>query len=213
MKHNIALLLPFFLALWLGGMLLPATSAFTSSTSVPPLPITPTYDPFREPTLPPNPTELDQGRYLYWHHCMPCHGDQGQGLTAEFRALWDPEHQNCWGKGCHSGQWREDSFPIPTQVPALVGNGSMPPFTSLTELTAFLKNTHPPQSPGSLKDEEYRALAIYVFALNRPSLTPTATLPALTPTPGGIPFPGVFPCLGLLMSLGLASIRFFAPKS
>ena len=48
---------------------------------------TPTYDPFGEPSLPNNPTQLESGRHLYWRHCMPCHGDMGQGLTDDFRVL------------------------------------------------------------------------------------------------------------------------------
>ncbi|MCZ7667923.1 MAG: hypothetical protein M5U34_12380 [Chloroflexi bacterium] len=25
-----------------------------------------------------NPTQLDEGAYLYWLYCIPCHGDKGQ---------------------------------------------------------------------------------------------------------------------------------------
>ncbi|HSA99843.1 MAG TPA: hypothetical protein VLE49_04280 [Anaerolineales bacterium] len=128
--------------------------------------LTPTYDPFVEPPLPPNPTEYELGRNLYWHWCMTCHGDRGQGLTDEFRGIWDPEHQNCWGRGCHSGRRGEMGFPIPTVVPALVNENRLAQFSSQQQLADYLEATHPPQSPGVLKREEYQAIALFVFTMN-----------------------------------------------
>jgi cytochrome c len=156
---------------------------------------TPTYDPLVEPPLPENPTEYELGRNLYWHWCMTCHGDKGQGLTDEFRSIWDKDHQNCWGRGCHAGHNNDMGFPIPTVVPALVSDSHLAQFASVQALSDFLKATHPPQSPGILKDEEYRAIAIFVFTMNGRSLvtipvtdTPTP-LPTSTiiPSPNGIP--------------------------
>jgi len=135
---------------------------------------TPTYDPLVEPLLPENSTEFELGRNLYWHWCMTCHGDRGQGLNDEFRGIWEPEHQNCWGRGCHAGRQGDKGFPIPTVVPALVSETHLVQFASVKDLSDFLKATHPPQSPGILKDEEYHAIAIFVFAMNDRSLI-TAT--------------------------------------
>jgi hypothetical protein len=135
----------------------------TQQNSVSP---TPTYDPLAEPPLPPNPTEFELGRNLYWHWCMPCHGDQGQGLTDEFRGIWEADHQNCWGRGCHSGRPEDSGFPIPTLVPALVNFDQLARFSSLQDLIDYLRNTHPPQSPGSLRSEEYHAIALFVFTMN-----------------------------------------------
>jgi cytochrome c len=145
---------------------------------------TPTYDPLAEPPLPPNPTEYELGRNLYWHWCMTCHGDRGQGLTDEFRGIWEPEHQNCWGRGCHAGRPGDGGFPIPTVVPALVDTNHLERFASLRELADFLKATHPPQSPGSLKDDEYHAIARFVFMANRRSLSdiPATSTPVPTST-------------------------------
>jgi hypothetical protein len=146
---------------------------------------TPTYDPFAEPPLPANPTELELGRNLYWHWCMPCHGDRGQGLTDEFRAYWVSDHQNCWARGCHNGHGDNMGFPIPTIVPGIVEENHLAQFTNLQEFADFLKATHPPQSPGALKDEEYHAIALFVFTMNgrmadgataTPIPTSTATL-------------------------------------
>lgn len=147
---------------------------------------TPTYDPLEQPPLPPNPTEYELGRYLYWQHCMPCHGDRGQGLTDEFRGVWVEDHQDCWSRGCHSGKYANDSFYIPTIVPALVKSDDLAYFASQQELFDYLKTTHPPQDPGFLEEDEYRALALFVFSMNdrltaspmpSPSVTPTPSLP------------------------------------
>jgi hypothetical protein len=161
--------------------------AFRTRTLIMPLYVasaTPTYDPFVETPLPPNPTELELGQNLYWHWCMPCHGDKGQGLTDEFRGKWEPDHQNCWARGCHTGYRDEEGFPIPTVVPGLVGEDHLSQFSSLQEFASFLKATHPPQSPGVLKDEEYHAIALFVFTMNGRAIEDAipATVPVSTPT-------------------------------
>jgi len=127
---------------------------------------TPTYDPFVEPLLPLNPTDYELGQNLYWHWCMTCHGDRGQGLTDEFRDIWEPDHQNCWAHGCHAGKEGDMGFPIPTVVPGVVKENRLSQFSSVQELSDYLKATHPPQSPGVLKDEEYDAIALFVFTMN-----------------------------------------------
>ena len=145
---------------------------------------TPTYDPLAEPLLPENPSEYELGKNWYWHHCMPCHGDKGQGLTDEFRAIWPEDHQDCWGYGCHAGNRMEDSFKIPTVVPSIISNVKLARFSSLQALYEYLKATHPPQYPGYLSDEQYRAIALYLFSMNGRSLVAsTPTLPIFTPTP------------------------------
>jgi hypothetical protein len=144
---------------------------------------TPTTDPLAQPPLPSNPTELELGRYLYWRHCMPCHGDHGQGLTDEFRGLWVPDHQNCWARGCHSGKYASDSFPVPTYIPAVVEDDGLAHFESQQSLVAYLKATHPPQDPGFLEGEEYRQIALFVFWMNNRLPEETAAPPSPTPTP------------------------------
>jgi len=137
---------------------------------------TPTYDPLAEPPLPPNPTELELGENLYWHWCMPCHGDKGQGLTDEFRGVWESDHQNCWARGCHTGRRDDMGFPIPTIVPSVVDENHLAQFPSLQEFSDYLQATHPPQSPGVLKSEEYHAIALFVFTMNgRPLVVITST--------------------------------------
>src|SRR5512143_2698591 len=99
---------------------------------------TPTYDPLVEPSLSPDPSELELGRNLFWHWCMPCHGDRGQGLTDEFRGIWEPDHRDCWARGCHGGRPRDEGFPIPTFVPALVVADQLARFGSAEELDYYL---------------------------------------------------------------------------
>jgi hypothetical protein len=120
---------------------------------------------------------------------MPCHGDKGQGLTDEFRSIWEPEHQNCWARGCHTGHRDDQGFPIPTIVPGLVNDGHLAQFSSLQEFADYLQATHPPQSPGVLKSEEYHAIALFVFTLNgRPLAVITSTAaPVSTATETLIP--------------------------
>ena len=178
------LLLPGMLLAWFS--IIPFQTSAAQDDLISP---TPTYGALTEPPLPPNPSEYELGRNLYWHWCMTCHGDKGQGLTDEFRAIWVPEHQNCWGRGCHSGRPGEMGFPIPTVVPALVDGNHLARFSSLDSLTEFLKATHPPQSPGILKDEEYHAIALFVFTMNsRSSIDISITqIPAFVATPTSTP--------------------------
>lgn len=128
---------------------------------------TPTADPLEVPELPQNPTQVDIGRVSYYYNCMPCHGDHGQGLTDEWRATWVEDHQNCWARGCHSGRAGDEGFPLPDRIPALAGvPEALDRFASPESLYEYLKQNHPPQNPGALPEEEYRALTAFLLALN-----------------------------------------------
>ena len=188
------------------ALLVAYLSTLSASGQSPSASPTPTYDLFAQPPLPDNPTELELGRYLFWRYCMPCHGDKGQGLTDEFRAMWEPDHQNCWARGCHSGRYANDSFPVPTVVPPLVRSDQLSRFADTQDLSAFLKATHPPEAPGSLTDNEYQALAAYLFMMNgrnqetNISPSPTSTLP-LAPAPSeasSLPL-GYWVAIGLIL--------------
>lgn len=152
---------------------------------------TPTYDPLVETPLPANPTEYELGQNLYWHWCMTCHGDRGQGLTDEFRGIWVSDHQNCWGRGCHAGHPGDQGFPIPTVVPPLVTELHLAQFTSVQRLSDYLESTHPPQSPGILTDDEYHAIALFVFTMNERSLIeiPVTNTPVATFVPTSTAMP------------------------
>lgn len=124
---------------------------------------TPAPDPLAVPVLPENPSEIDLGRVTYYYHCMPCHGDKGQGLTDEWRGVWVEDHQDCWSRGCHGGKPNDLGFPIPRDVPPI-----MPPFSSLArfastdDLIDFLHVSHPPQNPGILNEAASASLAAYL---------------------------------------------------
>lgn len=119
------------------------------------------------PIVPANPSEAERGSLLYWYHCMPCHGDRGQGLTDEWREVWVDDHQNCWARGCHAGRPGDEGFPIPRTVPAVIGSpGALAGFADAASLAVYLHQAHPPQRPGALSEEECWALAIFLLEAN-----------------------------------------------
>ncbi len=132
-----------------------------SRVSPPPLQATqtPTPDRLAEPIMPASPTQIDDGHYLYYYHCMTCHGDRGQGLTDEWREVWVDDHQNCWAHGCHTGR-EQAGFFIPRHVPPVSGLGR---FQSTEALAAYLHQEHPPQNPGILSEDESWALTAYLL--------------------------------------------------
>lgn len=128
---------------------------------------TPTPDRLATPVMPESPTQVDIGRNLYYYHCMPCHGDRGQGLTDEWREVWVPDHQNCWAPGCHAGRPDDEGFAIPRVVPAVIGSAhALNPFQTAEELFDFMRRTQPPQRPGTLSDTEYWALTAFLLHEN-----------------------------------------------
>ncbi|PWB72290.1 MAG: hypothetical protein C3F07_12275 [Anaerolineales bacterium] len=185
----------------------------TVASAQDPVPTPTIYDPLAQPELPPDPTDHEMGRYLFWRHCMPCHGDAGQGLTEDFRALWG-DHQNCWERGCHAGKSIEDSFPVPTIVPAVVREDQLIRFHSQEDLVEFLKATHPPQDPGFLEDEEYQLIAAFVFTMNHRPLDEVIAAPTLDAAPTSTPIhdpqmpgdnrsPVIWLVSGLVLLLGI----------
>ena len=143
----------------------------------------PTYDPLAIPTLPEHPTDFDRGKNLYYYHCMPCHGDVGQGLTDAWRMVWEEDHRNCWGRGCHGGRLKDEGFPIPTIIPAIMAPYSvLDSYPDFEALVRYLEETHPPQKPGRLKEAEYRALAVYLWASNDRPMTVNVASPTNTAT-------------------------------
>ena len=115
--------------------------------------VTPTPDRLTEPTLPVVPSQADHGAQVYWLSCMPCHGDQGQGLTDEFRATYPPEEEYCWESGCHGANPYESGFTLPKKIPAVIGESSLAKFTDAAQLHAYIRATMPFWKPGSLTEE------------------------------------------------------------
>ncbi len=139
-----------------------ASLVLGSSTGAGPAP-TPTVDRLAAPPTAPNPNQADIGAQLFWQHCQPCHGDQAQGLTDEWRAQYPPEDQNCWNRGCHGDRPYQNGFILPHTVPALVGPGTLSHFATAADLYLFVSHTMPFQAPGSLKPAEYWAITAFLL--------------------------------------------------
>ena len=163
----------------------------------------PVEDRLAEPVLPESPTQVDIGRNLYYFHCMPCHGDRGQGLTDEFREIWVEDHQNCWGRGCHTGKSELEAFTVPRFIPAVIGSPqALGAFETAEDLFVFLRATQPPQRPGALADSEYWALTSFLLHENGRLLPDGESRPAVSST--GLVFATLAPLLALLSVTWLA---------
>jgi mono/diheme cytochrome c family protein len=123
---------------------------------------TSTIDRLAAPPTVSSPTQADEGAYLYWLNCQPCHGDQGQGLTDEWRMQYPEEEQNCWRSGCHGKSPYEEGFTIPTVVPAVIGDGSLGRFATMGNVYEYMRVAMPFSYPGSLTEAEYLAITAYL---------------------------------------------------
>ena len=128
--------------------------------------ITPTPDRLAEPTLPAAPSQADHGAQVYWLSCMPCHGDQGQGLTDEFRATYPPEEEYCWESGCHGANPYESGFTLPKKIPGVIGESTLAKFTDAAQLNAYIRATMPYWKPGSLTEEEAWRVTAFLLRQN-----------------------------------------------
>jgi len=132
------------------------------------------------PVVPDNPTPIDLGRQVYYLHCMPCHGDVGQGLTDEWRDVWVEDHRNCWGKGCHGGRSDDEGFPIPRTIPVVIGpEAGMMQRVTFAELTTYLQQTHPPQRPGKLEAQEYEQVTAFLWHENQRESAAVSLVPVV----------------------------------
>lgn len=210
-----------------------ALPALAASTGAPPAPPgrapTPTVDRLAAPPTVTNPTQADLGAQLFWQHCQPCHGDQAQGLTDDWRAQYPLDHQDCWKSRCHGDQPYPNGFTLPHTVPALLGPGTLNRFATAAELFAFVSHAMPFQAPGTLKPEEYWAITAFLMrghGLSEASLPitdaaaaqrmPLGAPAAATATPAtpaaSASIPGWLPALagGALGALTLAALGWWA---
>ncbi len=150
-----------------GALAFPALASPPEPTPVPdtsvPSNVTPMMDRLAAPPTVVNPSQADLGAQLFWQHCQPCHGDQGQGLTGEWRAQYPPEHQNCWKSGCHGDRPYANGFTLPHLVPALLGPATLGHFATVADLYTFMSQVMPFQAPGSLKPAEYWAITAFLL--------------------------------------------------
>lgn len=112
----------------------------------------------------PGPTQADTGAVIYYYHCMACHGDQQQGLSVEWRAQWDVEHQDCSRSTCHGARHPPEGFTFPKNfAPALVGDNTLVSYPNAQALFDFIHTRMPFQAPGSLSPAEYWELVAYLL--------------------------------------------------
>jgi cytochrome c len=126
---------------------------------------TPTPDRLAAPPTVPSPNQADEGAQLYWLYCQPCHGDKGQGLTDEWRAQFPEEDQYCWGSGCHGTHGKdkpEFGFVLPTAVPPLTTEDSLPQYQNMAQFYYYIRQTMPLEMPGRLTKEEYLAITAHI---------------------------------------------------
>jgi mono/diheme cytochrome c family protein len=113
----------------------------------------------------PGSTQAEAGAVVYYYRCMACHGDRGQGLTVEWRAQWDVEHQNCARSGCHGARHPPEGFTFPKNfAPALVGDNTLSRYENAQSLFDFISARMPYQSPGALAQDEYWQLVAFLLS-------------------------------------------------
>lgn len=108
----------------------------------------------------------EDGAKLYQQWCSTCHGDEGQGLTAEWRAEWPEGKQNCWQSKCHAANHPPDGFSFPEYVPALIGPEALTKFKTAKDIYVYSSATMPYWSPNLLDDEEYLAITTFLVEAN-----------------------------------------------
>lgn len=121
--------------------------------------------------------QVNEGAQVFAFHCSTCHGAEGQGLTPEWRATWDQEHQNCWKSTCHGPQHPNTGFQLPREVPALIGQDTLSKYPDGFALHAFIRGRMPYQEPGMLDEDEYWAVTAFLLYANGADL-PAAPLDA-----------------------------------
>ena len=122
------------------------------------------------PSMSNPPTQIELGHHEYWMSCMVCHGDQGQGLTEEWRDVLDPEDQNCWQAKCHGASHPPYGFQIPRQSPLVMGTGALTGYKTAADLFEFLRVRMPWSYPGLFEDQDYWQLTAFLADANEVDL-------------------------------------------
>ncbi len=115
--------------------------------------------------LPPGASQLEYGSEVYRLVCQDCHGNHGQGLTADWRATWAPQDQNCWQSKCHGPDHPPDGFVLPI-APPVVGSAAMSQFGTAQDLHDLIQVSMPWYNPGSLTERDSWAVTAQVLKMN-----------------------------------------------
>lgn len=159
----------FLLSLMLAGVIT------TSGLPAPPvedepIPTPMVIDPrMAKPFMPEKPSRADLGALVYWQYCLACHGDQGQGLTDEFRQMAFGEDMNCWQSKCHATNHPQPGFIFPRVVPPIVGSGTLRNFVTARSLYNYLLARMPRYKfvmPLELPEDDYWNVTAYLLSKN-----------------------------------------------
>jgi cytochrome c len=116
--------------------------------------------------VPSNASQVQYGAEVYRLVCQDCHGDRGQGLTAEWWQTWAPADQNCWQAKCHSESHPPDGFVLPV-APPVVGRAVLNHFATANDLYELIQNEMPWYRPGSLTERDAWSVTAYVLKMNQ----------------------------------------------
>jgi mono/diheme cytochrome c family protein len=119
-----------------------------------------------KPPISDPPTQIELGHQEYWMSCMVCHGDQGQGLTEEWRSVLNPADRYCWQARCHGDHHPPNGFKIPRTSPRIMGTGALSGYKTATELFEYLRVEMPWSYPGLFETEDYWQLTAYLADAN-----------------------------------------------
>lgn len=114
------------------------------------------------PGLAADASTLEEGAALYRLVCRDCHGDRGQGLTADWIAQWPQSSQNCWQSRCHASNHPPEGFILPRYIPPVLDPGALSNFETAADLFQYVRTRMPWYDPGSLTDDQYWKLTAYL---------------------------------------------------
>ncbi|NPV77375.1 MAG: hypothetical protein HPY59_13515 [Anaerolineae bacterium] len=115
--------------------------------------------------LPPDASQAQYGAEIWRLVCSACHGDRGQGLTAEWRSTWGHQDQNCWQSKCHGYNHPPDGFLLPYS-PTVVGDNVLTHYGTVLDLYDYILRYMPWHDPNSLPEKDIWAVTAHVLALN-----------------------------------------------
>lgn len=112
------------------------------------------------------PTQIEEGNLLFWGVCMACHGNEGQGLTDQWREDAFGEDKDCWVSRCHASNHPPQGFEFPHTIPAIVGGGTLGRFASARQVYDYVVAMMPWWDAGSLTPEKGWQVTAYLLELN-----------------------------------------------
>ena len=115
------------------------------------------------PAVPENALLSEKGAAAYHLLCLPCHGDQGQGLTADWRARFGPD-QTC--ADCHASENIPARYAFPKAMPPLVGQNTLQRFVTARDLKEYIQQNMPWWDPGFMAESQAWELTAFLLREN-----------------------------------------------